>query len=340
MADAHVPTIIQAWHVTRYGGPEVLALRDVPVPRPGKGDVLVRVQATTVSSGDRRIRSLDLPPGMTTLGRLALGWSRPRQPILGTEFTGIVAAVGAGVTRFRPGEPVIAFTGLRQGAHGAYALVSERAAIVPRPPALGIADAAALGFGGLTAMDYLRRAGLRPGEEVLVVGASGTVGAALVRLAQLGGASVTAVTSAANADMARQLGAAATIDYAAEDMKAGRERWDIVADAVGALSFRTACPMLRDGGRYLAIASGLGDLLVRRRAGRRCIAGPAAERPEDLAALAHLAARGLVRPPVEAVYPFEALPAAHARADTGRKRGSLVVTLDDEACPPTVRQDG
>ena len=202
---------------------------------------------------------------------------------------------------------------------------------MPRPDDMPLAMAAALGFGGTTARDYLRRAGLRADDRVLVIGASGTVGAALVQLAVIGGASVTAVTSGANRGLARAFGATETIDYTARDVTAGPERWDIVADAVGALTFRTACSILAEGGRYLAIAGGIVELLVRRRGGFRSIAGPAAERLDDLAAVTDLAARGLFRPPVECIYPFEALPDAHARADTGRKRGSLVIMLEPEA---------
>lgn len=329
MTNSHpaVPRTMRAWVATSYGGPEVLALREVPVPRLGPGEVLIRVQATTVSSGDRRIRALDLPPGMGLVARLALGLRRPRRAVLGAELTGLVAAVGAGVTRFAPGEPVIAFPGFRQGAHAEYCRMQADGMMVPRPSGMAIETAAALGFGGTTARDYLRRAELRAGQRVLVIGASGTVGAALVQLAAAAGATVSAVTSTANLDMARALGAAEAIDYTIRDVTAGPDRWDIVADAVGALSFRRALPILGEGGRYLAIAGGLGDLLARRRGSRRALAGPAAERREDLAALADLAHRDILRPPIDAVFPFEALPAAHARADTGRKRGSLVVVL-------------
>jgi NADPH:quinone reductase-like Zn-dependent oxidoreductase len=140
------------------------------------------------------------------------------------------------------------------------------------------------------------------------------------------GAIVTAVTSTANLALARASGAAEVIDYTVQNISAGPESWNIVADTVGALGFRRALPILADGGRYLAIAGGLGDLLARPRHGRRCLAGPAAERADDLAALADLAQRGIFRPPIDAIFPFEALPEAHARADTGRKRGSVVVS--------------
>ncbi len=322
-----LPRTMRAWVATGYGGPEVLALRELPVPLPGRGEVLIRVQATTVSSGDRRVRALDLPPGMGLIGRLALGLRRPRRAVLGAELTGSIVAVGAGVTRLNPHDPVIAFPGFRQGAHAEFALMPEGGMVVPRPDGMPIETAAALGFGGTTARDYLRRAALRAGERVLVIGASGTVGAALAQLAVEEGAKVSAVTSTANLDLAREMGVAEVIDYTAGDVFTGSDRWDIVADAVGALTFPKALPILAEGGRYLAIAGGLGDLLARRRGSRRPIAGPAAERLDDLAALTELARCGLFRPPIDAVFSFDALPEAHARADTGRKRGSLVVMV-------------
>lgn len=324
-----LPDTMQAWVATQYGGPEVLELRELPVPRPGTGEVLVRVQATTVSSGDRRVRALDMPRGMRLLGRLALGIRGPRRSVLGTELTGIVAAIGPGENRFAPGQAVIAFAGFRQGAHAEYFLAPSGGLVVPRPQDMALTTAAALGFGGTTARDYLRRAGLRPGDRVLVIGASGTVGAALVQLAVVEGANVTAVTSKENAELVRSFGARETIDYAARDVSDGPDRWDIVADAVGALDFRRAEPILAEGGRYLSIAGGLKEMLIRRRGNLRAIAGPAAERADDLVALTDLAARGLFRPPIDSVYPFAQLPKAHERADTGRKRGSLVVMLDD-----------
>ena len=322
-----LPHTMRAWVTTGYGGPEVLALRDVPLPLPGKGEVLIRVQATTVSSGDRRVRALDLPPGMGLLGRLALGLRRPRRAVLGAELTGLVAAIGEGVTGLAPGDAVIAFPGFRQGAHAEFVLMPAAGMVVPRPEGMALEVAAALGFGGTTARDYLRRAGLCAGERVLVIGASGTVGAALVQLAGAAGASVTAVTSRANMEMVRAMGAAEVIDYTAQDVTKGPDRWDIVADAVGALTFRKALPILPEGGRYLAIAGGLGDLVARRRGSHRPIAGPAAERRDDLEALVDLAQRGGFRPPIDAVYRFAELPAAHARVDTGRKRGSLVILV-------------
>ena len=250
---APLPSAMRAWVATGYGGPDVLALADMPLPHVGPRDILIKVQATTVSAADRRIRALDFPRGMGLLGRAFFGLSRPRRPVLGTELTGIVVAAGEAVTRFRPGDAVIAFPGVKMGGHAEYCRV-RTGLIVPRPAGMALETAAALGFGGTTALDFLRRANLAAGERVLVIGASGTVGSALVQLATHGGANVTAVTSGGNLELVRCLGATEAIDYQIRDVTSWTTRWDIVADAAGALSFAQALPILAEGGRYLSIA--------------------------------------------------------------------------------------
>ncbi|MGV6875565.1 NAD(P)-dependent alcohol dehydrogenase [Pseudochelatococcus sp. B33] len=322
-----LPATMRAWFVRAYGGPDVLELRDMPLPRPGARDLLIAVQATTVSAGDRRLRAMDFPRGMGLIGRAAFGIRRPRRPILGAELTGIVVAAGAQASRFSAGDAVIAMTGARGGGHAEYALVREDGPVVPRPETMPPDVAAAIGFGGTTACDFLQRAGLRTGQRVLVIGASGTVGSALVQLAAAAGAEVTGVTSTRNLDLVRGLGAGAVIDYMAQDLARLNAAYDIVADAVGALTFASARPILAEGGRYLAIAGGMGDLLARPRGSRRCIAGPAAEKPEDLAMLVEAWANGGFHPLIDSVVPFTELPRGHVRADSGRKRGSIVVTL-------------
>ncbi len=323
-----LPPDMQAWVATGYGAPDVLALQRLPLPQVGARDVLIRVEATTVSAGDRRLRAGDFPEGMGLLARAFCGITRLRRPVLGTELTGIVAAIGSAVTRFVPGNAVIAFSGAAVGGHAEYCRMAETGMIVPRPAGLPIETAAALGFGGTTAMDYLRRANCKAGEQVLVIGASGTVGSALVQLAAGLGARVSAVTSAGNHVLVRALGAGDVIDYAVRDVTTEPARWDIVADAVGALTFARALPILSEGGRYMSIAGRLGELLARPKGTRRSIGGPASEKVSDLADLTHMAVSGTFRPLIDSVLPFARMPEAHARADTGRKRGSVVVRLD------------
>lgn len=330
------PSMMQASVVTRYGAPEVLALRDVPRPAPGPRDLLIRVKATTVSSGDARVRALRVPEGMGLMARLALGWSRPRQPVLGTECSGVVEAVGEGVTRYRVGDAVVAFPGVAMGAHAAYICLPEDGPVAPKPEGLSWGDAAALLFGGTTALHYLRReARVKPGERVLVLGASGAVGVAAVQLARIEGAEVTAVCSAANAGLVRGLGASRVIDYEAEDFTRGDERWDVVMDCVGATDYQRCRRVLKPGGRLLRVVCGLAGQLAApfqgRLSGHRVVAGTTMERPEDVRLLAELARDGMYRAVVDATVPLSRIAEAHARVDGGHKRGSAVVIVDGGA---------
>lgn len=330
------PETMRAAVVTRYGAPDVIALQTRPVPRCGPGDVLVRVRATTVSSGDARVRARRVPEGMGFLMRLALGWNLPRQPILGTECSGEVVAVGAGVTRFRVGDAVVAFTGATMTAHAEYVRLAADGAIAQKPAGLGWEEAAALLFGGTTAYHYLHRgAAVKVGERVLVLGASGAVGVAAVQLARAMGAEVTGVCSAANAALVLGLGATRVIDYAVEDFTRGDARWDVVMDCVGATDYARCRRVLAPGGRLVRVVCGLGGLIAApfqgRGAGHRVIAGVADERPEDVAALVAMAGEGTYRAVIDGVFPLARIADAHARTDSGRKRGSVVVTLEDGA---------
>ncbi|WP_179952994.1 NAD(P)-dependent alcohol dehydrogenase [Devosia marina] len=321
---------MKAWFARDYGGPEVLRLEEVGKPVPQPGEILVKVHATTVNSGDRRIRACDFPPGMKTLGRLALGWNRPRQPILGTELAGKVETVGQGVTRFSPGEAVYAFPGGRMGTHAEYVLLKETGPVAHLPEGVDMLTGAALCFGGTTALTYLRRGDVREGQSMLVLGGAGAVGSAMVQLGKLAGVHVTATTSAGNLDLVRTHGADTVIDYHSTDVSRHNARFDVIADTVEAMDFARAQKLLKPGGRYLAIAGTLKEMLGSLRKGpegKRMIAGPADERLEDIVELGRLAALGQYRPHIDKVYAFTNMPAAHAHADTGRKRGSVVVQV-------------
>ena len=225
---------MRAVQVSHYGDPGVLQVRAVPRPTVSAGDVLVRVRASTVSSGDARVRAMRVPPGMKLLGRLALGWRGPRRAVLGTDLAGEVVEVGAGVSRFRVGDAVVAFVGAAMGAHAEYVKLREDAPLLPMPEGLSWEEAAALPFGACTALHYLRRAArLQPGERVLILGASGAVGAAAVQISRHDGAAVTAVCSAANAELASELGATEVLDYNTHDFTRGQATYDIVMDCIG-----------------------------------------------------------------------------------------------------------
>jgi NADPH:quinone reductase-like Zn-dependent oxidoreductase len=315
----------------RYGPPEVLQCREVPKPDPRDHEVLIRIRATTVTSADCRVRGLDMPRGFELLARLALGFSGPRQPILGTEFAGDVEAVGARVRRFKPGDAVFALGGAGMGGYAEYRCMPEGGCLAIRPGNLAVDEAAALSFGGTTALDFLRRAQLRQGEKILINGASGGVGTAAVQLARHFGADVTAVCSSANADLVRSLGARRVIDYTREDFTRDGQTYDLIMDVVGTAPFARCKGSLKEKARLLLVLATLPQMLAiawqRLRGPQRIIAGPAIEQAEDLQFLAELAQAGEFKPVIDRRYPFEQMVQAHRYVGTGRKRGNVVVQL-------------
>ncbi len=306
-------------------------MTEVPKPAPGDHELLIRVRATTVSSADWRMRSLELPRGFGLLGRLAIGISGPRKPILGTELSGEVEAVGRAVTSFKVGDHVFAFPGVGLGCHAQYKCLPAIGAVAMKPPNLSFEQAAALSFGGSTMLDFFRRAQLCRGERVLVNGASGTVGSAAVQLAKHFGAHVTGVCSTANLDLVKSIGADEVIDYTRRDFARSPAHFDVIVDTAGTAPLARSGPVLSKGGRLLLILAGLPELLMApwqtMTSGKKVIAGPAAERPEYVQQLAELALAGKFIPVIDRSYPFEQMAEAHRYVDRGHKKGSVVVTL-------------
>lgn len=325
--------VMKAYVYHRYGGPEVVHLEDVPKPVPQSDEILVRIRATTVTAGDWRVRTLALPRGFGLFGRLAIGVRGPRQPILGTELAGVVEEIGEQVTRFKPGDAVMAFPGVKMGSHAEYRTMAQDGPVARKPENLSFEEAASLPFGASTALHFLGKAGLRRGDRVLVIGASGGVGTALVQLAKHAEAHVTGVTSTRNLDLVRSLGAHRVIDYTRDDVAGSGETFDVIADTVGEMHLSSCKRLLNDGGRLLAIAGGVREMLdamrTSRSKGKRVIAGPADERPENVARIAELAQSGALRPVVDRVFEFSQMREAHAYVETRRKRGSVVVTLPE-----------
>jgi NADPH:quinone reductase-like Zn-dependent oxidoreductase len=320
----------------RYGGPEVLQLAEVPRPEPKDNDVLIRIRATTVTAGDWRARGLKFPAGFGLIGRLVFGVFGPRKKILGTEFSGDVVAVGRGVTKFKVGDAVFALTGAKYGGYAEYVAVSQNAAIALKPGTVSYEEAAALSFGGTTALDFFRRAGLKAGETVLINGASGGVGVAAVQLAKHFGAQVTAVTSGGNAALVTSIGADRVIDYTRQDFRTSGEKWDVIMDTVGTVTIDNAHQALKPGGRLLLVAGELAALFSGGKAkkrGLRLVAGPAPERPEDVRTLADLAGSGAYRAVIDRSYALGDIVEAHRYVDTGRKRGSVVIKVREASRP-------
>lgn len=325
---------MRAMVATGYGAPDVLQLREIEKPVPKDGEILVKVHATTVTTGDWRARSLEMPRGFGPMGRLFFGIGGPRQPILGMELSGEVEAVGSDVTRFSVGDAVFAFGDTGMGCYVEYRAISERGAVARKPANLSFEEAAAISFGGTTALSFFRRARIQRGENVLINGASGGVGTAAVQLAKHFGAQVTGVCSTGNVELVRSIGADRVIDYTREDFSANGERYDIIMDTVGTVPFSRARASLTRDGRLLVVLGGLADLLHAPWASlttrHRVIAGPAGSDADDLRYLAQLAEAGEFRPFIDRRYPFEQMAEAHAYVDRGHKKGNVVVTLNGE----------
>ena len=318
----------------RYGPPEVLELKEVAKPTPKDNEVLIKTHATTVTSADWRVRSLNVPAGFGLIMRLVFGVSKPRQPILGSELAGVIESVGKDVSKFKVGDQVFAFSDANLGCHAEYKCMPQDGAVVLKPPSLSYDEAAALSFGGTTALDFLRRGKLQSGEKVLVNGASGGVGTAAVQLARHFGANVTGVCSTANMELVRSLGAGQVIDYTKEDFTQNGETYDVIVDTVGTAPYSRSKDSLKAGGRLLMILAGLPDMLqipwVSMTSSKKVIAGPVAVRAEDLRFLAGLAQAGEFKPVIDRRYPFEQVAEAHRYVDTGRKKGNVIITLEHD----------
>ena len=318
----------------RYGPPEVLQLKEVEKPTPKDNEVLIKTQATTVTSGDWRVRSLNVPVGFALIMRLVFGVSKPKQPILGTELAGVVESVGKGVRKFKVGDPVFAFSDAAMGCYAEYKCMPEDGAMALKPANLTYDEAAALSFGGTTALNFFKRGKLQGGERVLVNGASGGVGTAAVQLARHFGADVTGVCSTANMELVRSLGASHVIDYTKEDFTQNGETYDVIVDTAGTAPFSRSKASLKERGRLLMVLAGLPDMLripwVSMTSSKKAIAGPASCRAEDLRFLAGLAEAGEFKPVIDRRYPFEQIAEAHRYVDTGRKKGNVVITLEHD----------
>lgn len=317
----------------RYGPPEVLQLKEVEKPTPKDNEVLIKTFATTVTSGDSRVRSLQVPPGFKLLMRLVFGIKRPKQPILGTELSGVVESMGKDVRNYKVGDQVFAFSDAAMGCYAEYKCMPEDGAMALKPSNLTYEEAAALSFGGTTALDFFRRGNLQNGDKVLVNGASGGVGTAAVQLARHFGADVTGVCSTANVDLVRSLGASHVLDYTQEDFTQNGETYDIIVDTAGTAPFSRSKASLKERGRLLMVLGGLPDMLripwVSMTSCMKVIAGPASGRAEDLRFLAALAEGGAFKPVIDRCYPFEQIAEAHRYVDTGRKKGNVIITLEN-----------
>ncbi len=314
-----------------YGQPDVVSIAEIPTPEPKVDEVLVKIYATTVSTADWRIRTGLFPRGFGTIARLVYGWSKPRKQILGTEFSGEVVKVGPSVSGFKKGDLVIGFSA-KLGAHAEYKVMKADACLVHKPLNMSFEEAAALSFGGTTALNFLMHIGrLEAGEKVLVIGAGGAVGSAAVQLAKHFGGIVTAVCSASKTAKMKELGAFRVIDYKTEDFTKGKETYNIILDTIGNTNLANCRHVLSDNGRLLMVSAGLDDFLSmlfsKIKGGKKAIGGATLEKSDEVQQLVDLYQRGVYRPLIDSVFPMSQIVDAHRRVDSGHKSGSVVVKV-------------
>jgi len=316
----------------KYGPPEVVKIREVPDPVLTDGEVLIKAAATSVNSGDTQMRALRVPRGMSLPARLRLGIIKPRQPILGFETTGQVEAVGRAVSRFKPGDRVVASRGFDFGCHAEYVTVAEQGAIATIPESMAYKDAVALCFGGMTALHFFRLGKPAANETVLINGASGAVGTMAVQLAKHFGAEVTAVCSGANENLVRDLGADHVIDYTREDFTRNRQRYDVIMDNHGNAPYARIKDSLSPGGRFLMVVGDIWQMLAALRQ-KATVTGNEEGSPftaDTYRTLMSLAERGVLKPVIGSTLPFAQIVEAHRRVDGGHKVGSLVLTFGQD----------
>ncbi|MCA9894066.1 MAG: NAD(P)-dependent alcohol dehydrogenase [Anaerolineae bacterium] len=317
----------------QYGSPEVLTLSEIEKPSLKNYEILVKVHATSVTTGDVNLRNfVFVPHGFRLITRLVFGINKPKKHVLGIEFAGEVAAVGSEVSKFKVGDAVFGLDGTNWGAYAEYKAVSQNVGVTHKPTNLSYDLAVAIPNGSLTALTFLSKLGkVQPGEKVLIVGASGSVGSAAVQIAKYLGAEVTGVCSARNVDLVKSLGADHVIDYSKEDFTKGRKTYDVIFDTVNKTRFGKCKRILNNGGRFLVGAGGpLAFLQMARTAlfgSKKVLAGTSSESQENLAFIKELVEQGHINPVIDRSYPLAKIVEAHSYVDTGHKRGNVVVNI-------------
>jgi len=296
----------------KHGPPDVLQLKELDKPVPKSNEVRIRIQATTVTAGDVVLRKLTTVQFllMWPVARFIFGIKNQRKKILGHELAGEIEALGRDVTRFQKGDQVFGTTGFRGGAHAEYICLPADSVLTLKPAKMSYKEAAAVPIGGISALYFLQKGDIQRGQQVLVYGASGSIGTFAVQIAKLLGARVTGVCSSKNVKLVKSLGAETVIDYTKEDFTQGNQTYHLIFDTVGKISKSQCKRVIEKHGRFLSTHS-----------------IPVKEKPEHLVFLKEQIEAGKIRPVIDRCFILEDIAAAHRYVDTGHKKGNVVITL-------------
>ncbi|MEL6867136.1 MAG: NAD(P)-dependent alcohol dehydrogenase, partial [Bacteroidota bacterium] len=311
---------------TGYGSPEVLQIQETNLPQPKDKEILLKIHATSATSGDARIRRAD-----PYIVRLIFGFKRPKNAVLGVVVAGEVKAIGKSVSKFKVGDQVFGSAGMQFGAYAEYVTIPEEGTLALKPQQLTYEEAAAIPFGALAALHFLRKAKLQAGQKVLINGASGAVGTAAIQIAKSFDVEVTAVCSSRNFSLVKSLGADKVVDYTKEDFSKRYEKYDVVMEAVGKSTVSQGLNALRPKGTLLLVSASFGKmfyaLFASMMSGKKIVMGVDEENAEGMGFLRQLLMKGQLKPVIDRIYPMEEVVDAHRYVDTGRKSGNVVLTI-------------
>lgn len=311
---------------TQYGSPEVLQLKEVAKPAPKDNEILLRIKATAVNSGDVRLRKAD-PFAV----RLFFGLMKPKIKILGSVFSGEVESVGKQVKLFKAGDQVFGHTDMSFGAYAEYICLPEDASLALKPANISHSEAAVIPFGGVTALHFLKKASIKPGQKVLVVGASGAVGSATVQLAKYFGGNVTGVCSTTNIALVKSIGADKAIDYTKEDFAQNGETYDVIFDAVKAISVSQSLKSLNKNGIMILSAAGMSEMLqgvwISMTSSKKVMTGVISHTAADIIFLKGLIETDKLKPVIDRTYSLQQIAEAHAYVEKGHKKGNVAIEV-------------
>jgi NADPH:quinone reductase-like Zn-dependent oxidoreductase len=326
--------------LTEYGSPDVLQLKEVKKPSPKDNEILIKVYASSVNFGDLIVRNFKaitpkkfhMPFLFWLIGKISFGIRKPRIEILGSEFSGLVESTGKNVTLFKKGDRVFGYRGPKMGAYAEYLCMPEKGVLAIKPDNITFEEAAAIPYGAIMALNLLKKVNIQTGQKILINGASGGIGPAVIQIARHFGAKITGVCSTSRMDLVKSLGADNTIDYTKENFMQNGETYDLIIDILGKSSFSSCKNSLKPNGILLYVSFKTRMIFQMLRTsitgGRKVICAMLSEKPEDLIFIKELIEREIFKPGIDKCFPLEKTNEAHWYIDKGHKKGNVVITVN------------